>query len=103
MSLTSNLRDLVVNSPRCHQVYYKNIWQAQNFPFLSQTLFYENGTLYNQTLILNENLEVDKTLLLEQGLPFYAATWVVQLLTTNLGMAATFTYVTELMQNRLHD
>ncbi|VDC00489.1 unnamed protein product [Peniophora sp. CBMAI 1063] len=74
-------------------VYYKNIWQAQSFPFLSQTLFYENGTLYNQTLILNEKLEVDKTLLMEQGLPFYAATWVVQLLSTNLGMAATFTHI----------
>ncbi|KZV71079.1 OPT superfamily oligopeptide transporter [Peniophora sp. CONT] len=74
-------------------VYYKDIWKAQSFPFLSQTLFYENGTLYNQTLILNENLEVDKTLLEEQGLPFYAATWVVQLLTTNLGMAATFTHI----------
>ncbi|KZV70159.1 OPT superfamily oligopeptide transporter [Peniophora sp. CONT] len=74
-------------------VYYKNIWQARNFPFLSQTLFYENGTLYNQTLILNEDLEVDKTLLEEQGLPFYAATWVVQLLATNLGMAATFTHI----------
>ncbi|KAI0317705.1 OPT oligopeptide transporter protein-domain-containing protein [Amylostereum chailletii] len=74
-------------------VYYKNIWDAKNFPFLSQTLFYENGTLYNQTLILNENLEVDKTLLAEQGLPFYSATWVTQLLSTNLGMAATFTHL----------
>ncbi|KAI0057185.1 OPT superfamily oligopeptide transporter [Artomyces pyxidatus] len=74
-------------------VYYKNIWDAQNFPFLSQTLFYENGTEYNQTLILNDQYEVDKTLLAEQGLPFYASTWVVQLLTTNLGMAATFTHI----------
>ncbi|KAI0049000.1 OPT oligopeptide transporter [Auriscalpium vulgare] len=79
-------------------VYYKNIWDAKTFPFLSQTLFYENGTEYNQTLILNSNYEVDKTLLAEQGLPFYAATWVVQLLTTNLGMAATFTHI--LLWNR---
>jgi len=41
---------------------------------LSQELFYPNGTLYNQTLILNENLEVDPALLAEQGLPFYAGT-----------------------------
>ncbi len=27
------------------------------------------------------------------GLPFYASTWVVQLLATNLGMAATFTHL----------
>ncbi|KAI0266365.1 OPT oligopeptide transporter protein-domain-containing protein [Gloeopeniophorella convolvens] len=74
-------------------VYYKNIWNAKSLPFLSQTLFYQNGTEYNQTLILNSNYEVDKTLLAEQGLPYYSATWVVQLLTTNLGMAATFTHI----------
>ncbi|KAF8150696.1 OPT oligopeptide transporter protein-domain-containing protein [Crassisporium funariophilum] len=74
-------------------VYYKNIWESKSFPFLSQELFYANGTVYNQLLILNENLEVDQTLLAQQGLPFYAGTWVVQLLTTNLGMAATFTHL----------
>jgi OPT oligopeptide transporter protein len=51
-----------------------------------------------QLLILNSNYEVDPTLLAEQGLPFYASTWVVQLLTTNLGMAATFTHL--LLWNR---
>ncbi|KAJ7650113.1 OPT oligopeptide transporter protein-domain-containing protein [Roridomyces roridus] len=79
-------------------VYYRNIWEAKNFPFLSQLLFYENGTEYNQLLILNENLEVDPNLLAQQGLPFYAATWVVNLLATNLGMAATFTHL--LLWNR---
>ncbi|TFK74138.1 OPT superfamily oligopeptide transporter [Pluteus cervinus] len=74
-------------------VYYGNIWQSKNFPFLSQELFYENGTLYDQLLILNDNFEVDPTLLAEQGLPFYAGSWVVQLLVTNLGMAATFTHL----------
>lgn len=79
-------------------VYYKNIWKAQNFPFLSQLLFYENGTVYDQLLILNDQLEVDPTLLAEQGIPFYASTWVVGLLSTNLGMAATFTHL--LLWNR---
>ncbi|EIW74041.1 OPT oligopeptide transporter [Coniophora puteana RWD-64-598 SS2] len=74
-------------------VYYMNIWKAQNFPFLSQLLFYENGTPYNQTLILNANYEVDPALLAEQGLPWYAATWVVALIATNLGLGATFTHL----------
>ncbi|KDR78980.1 hypothetical protein GALMADRAFT_224231 [Galerina marginata CBS 339.88] len=74
-------------------VYYKNIWQSKSFPFLSQELFYANGTVYDQLLILNDKLEVDPTLLAEQGLPFYAGTWVVQLLTTNLGMGATFAHL----------
>ncbi|KAJ7031406.1 OPT oligopeptide transporter protein-domain-containing protein [Mycena alexandri] len=79
-------------------VYYNNIWNAKDFPFLSQELFYANGSVYDQLLILNDNFEVDPTLLAEQGLPFYASTWVVQLLTTNLGMAATFTHL--LLWNR---
>ncbi|KAF9241516.1 OPT oligopeptide transporter protein-domain-containing protein [Melanogaster broomeanus] len=74
-------------------VYYNNIWKAENFPFLSQLLYYENGTQYNQTLILNSNFEVDPTLLAEQGLPYYSSTWVINLLVTNLGLAATFTHL----------
>ncbi|KAJ7903340.1 OPT oligopeptide transporter [Mycena olivaceomarginata] len=79
-------------------VYYNNIWNAKTFPFLSQTLFYANGSVYDQLLILNDKFEVDPTLLAEQGLPFYSSTWVVQLLATNLGMAATFTHL--LLWNR---
>ncbi|KAG0699662.1 OPT oligopeptide transporter protein-domain-containing protein [Suillus ampliporus] len=74
-------------------VFYNNIWESQNFPFLAQLLFYENGTIYNQTLIMNSNYEVDPTLVAEQGLPFYAGTWIIALLSTNLGLAATFTHL----------
>ncbi|KAG6916052.1 hypothetical protein DXG01_008625 [Tephrocybe rancida] len=81
-------------------VYYRNIWESKSFPFLSQELFYANGTVYDQLRILNDKFEVDRDLLLQEGLPFYAGTWVVQLLTTNLGMAATFTHL--LLWNR-HD
>ncbi|KAG2138157.1 OPT oligopeptide transporter protein-domain-containing protein [Suillus cothurnatus] len=84
-------------------VYYNNIWKAQNFPFLSQLLFYENGSLYDQTLILNSNYEVDPTLLAEQDVPYYSSTWVVYLLSQNLasspnGLGATFTHL--LLWNR---
>jgi len=58
---------------------------------LPQELFDENGTIYDQRLILNNKLEVDPTLLAQQGLPFYAGTWVVYLLTSNIGITATFT------------
>ncbi|KIK99289.1 hypothetical protein PAXRUDRAFT_132372 [Paxillus rubicundulus Ve08.2h10] len=79
-------------------VFYNNTWKAQNFPFLSQLLFYENGTVYNQSLILDANYQVDPTLLAEQGLPYYASSWVVYLLSMNLGLAATFTHL--LLWNR---
>jgi OPT family small oligopeptide transporter len=75
-------------------VYYKNIWQSKSFPFLTQELFnISDGGIYNQTLILNDKFEVDKTLLAEQGLPYYAGTWIVYLLTSNLGLGATFTHL----------
>lgn len=47
---------------------------------------------------MNANLEVDPTLLAEQGLPYYAGTWIVYLLATNMGLAATFTHL--LLWNR---
>ncbi|KAG1756630.1 OPT oligopeptide transporter protein-domain-containing protein [Suillus paluster] len=74
-------------------VFYTNIWESQNFPFLAQLLFYENGTVYDQTLIMNSNYEVDPALVAEQGLPYYAGTWIINLLSTNLGLAATFTHL----------
>ncbi|KAF8843576.1 OPT superfamily oligopeptide transporter [Paxillus ammoniavirescens] len=74
-------------------VFYSNTWKAQNFPMLSQLLFYENGTIYDQSLILDANYEVDPTLLAEQGLPYYAPTWVVYLLAMNLGLGATITHL----------
>ena len=45
-------------------VYYMNIWNAQDFPFLSQLLFSNTSnstvyTEYNQSALLNTNNEVD--------------------------------------------
>jgi OPT oligopeptide transporter protein len=56
------------------------------------------GTLYNQLLILNDKFEVDATLLRQQGLPYYASTWVISLIAWNLGVAATITHL--LLWNR---
>lgn len=53
--------------------YARNVWNAQNFPFLSQLLFYENGTEYEQLAILNPDFTLNNTALEVQGLPWYAA------------------------------
>lgn len=74
-------------------VFYGNVWKARNFPFLSQVLFYENGTLYDQSLIMDVDYQVDSELVAEQGLPYYASTWVVYLIATNLALAATITHL----------
>ena len=99
--------------PSC-VLYYPLTRSCTYVEQLSQELFNFDGTLYNQTLILNSNFEVDPTLLDEVGLvchlfdfkkrkkpivhhcsvqPYYAGSWVVQLLTTNLGLGATFTHL----------
>jgi hypothetical protein len=44
---------------------------------------------------------VDPTLLAQQGLPYYAGTWVVYLLSSNMGLAATFTHLLLWNQNDL--
>ena len=49
------------------------MWHAQNFPFLSQLLYYENGTRYDQLRILNDDYTLNYDKLRQQGLPWYAA------------------------------
>lgn len=53
--------------------YARNVWHAQNFPFLTQLLFYENGTRYSQLAILNDDFTLNSTKLEQEGLPYYAA------------------------------
>ncbi|SCZ97545.1 BZ3500_MvSof-1268-A1-R1_Chr4-3g07241 [Microbotryum saponariae] len=47
--------------------YFGNAWNAKNYPFLGQNLFYENGTRYHQNLILDAHFNLNKTALAEQG------------------------------------
>ena len=80
-------------------VYYNNIWEAKSMPFLSQELFNltaSNTTyfsVYNQSLILNDKFEIDFDALEIQGVPYLTATYVAYILTTNMGLTATITYM----------
>lgn len=79
-------------------VYYSNIWDAKNFPFMSQDLFYQDSTpgnflIYNQSLILDSANKLDPAALAVQGIPRMSATYVVYLIATNLSVASTFTYM----------
>ncbi|RAH47085.1 OPT family oligopeptide transporter [Aspergillus brunneoviolaceus CBS 621.78] len=79
-------------------VYYGNIWRSQDFPFLSQLLYYgdsnsTNYNAYNQTLILNADYTVDPQALQEQGLPWLTGTYVAYLITSNMGLTATLTHM----------
>jgi hypothetical protein len=63
-------------------LWYGNVWRAQDFPFLSQTLFRteSNGTYwkeYDQMAILNADNTINEEKLEAYGLPYMTATYIV--------------------------
>ncbi|KAF2401938.1 OPT superfamily oligopeptide transporter [Trichodelitschia bisporula] len=79
-------------------IYYGNIWNSYNLPFLNQGLWTEasNSTYFvpfNQTIILNDNYEVDMAKVMQQGLPYFTGTFAAYILATNLSITATFTHL----------
>jgi OPT oligopeptide transporter protein len=79
-------------------LYYGNVWNAQNFPFLSQLLFdpSSNATTcapYNQKLIFNSNNEIDPAKLKDVGVPWLTATYIGALITNNMGFSTTITHM----------
>ncbi|KAM7183157.1 OPT oligopeptide transporter domain containing protein [Rhypophila sp. PSN 637] len=73
--------------------YYANLWNAQTFPFLAQTLFQANGSDYNQLQILGKNNEVDPELLKAYGLPWFATSQALSLMVFNIGITAAIVHV----------
>lgn len=79
-------------------LYYGNIWRAQDFPFLSQLLFdgSSNSTVfteYNLTAILNSKNEIDTAAVAELGIPYMTPTYIAYLITSNMGLTATFVHM----------
>ncbi|KAJ7760866.1 peptide transporter MTD1 [Mycena maculata] len=74
-------------------VYANNVWSAQSFPWLSQELFYENGTQYDQLAILDDSFRLNKTALEVQGLPWFASSNVLYSIGANLSIGATIMHV----------
>ncbi|KAF9031336.1 peptide transporter MTD1 [Hymenopellis radicata] len=73
--------------------YARNTFNGQNFPFLSQALFYENGSLYDQLSILDDNFRLDEAKLDVVGLPWFASSQVLTKIGSNLAIGATITHV----------
>src|ERR1700761_7799631 len=79
-------------------VYYGNVWNSRNFPFLSQLLYAKDSTAekyvqFNQTAILDKDYIVDSNLLQEQGIPYFTGSFVVYLISTNVAITATFAHL----------
>ncbi|KAJ6503361.1 OPT oligopeptide transporter [Mycena vitilis] len=73
--------------------YATNAWKAQNFPFLSQILFYENGTEYQQDLILNDDFTLNHEKLAVQGLPWFSTSYAISKVGGSLSFGATITHM----------
>ncbi|SCZ88960.1 BZ3500_MvSof-1268-A1-R1_Chr1-1g00857 [Microbotryum saponariae] len=73
--------------------YVNDVWRAKSFPFLSQQLFYENGTEYDQLSILNPDFSLNQTLLEQQGIPWYATSNAIYYLGSNLAIGASLSHV----------
>ncbi|SCV68960.1 BQ2448_1980 [Microbotryum intermedium] len=73
--------------------YYGNVWNTRQLPMLGSTLFYGNGSLYNQSLILDQDHQLNKTALAIQGLPSFTWTRAVYNIGTNLSITASIVHV----------
>jgi len=74
-------------------VYARNVWHSQNFPFISQNLFFENGTIYDQNLILNPDLSLNRTAYEIYGQPWQSGSTIIYNLGVNLSIGATFVHI----------
>ncbi|PCH44089.1 peptide transporter MTD1, partial [Wolfiporia cocos MD-104 SS10] len=74
-------------------IFATNVWHSQNFPFISQNLFYENGTIYDQTLILNADQSLNKTAYAIYGQPWQSGSTVIYNLGINMSIGATFVHI----------
>lgn len=78
--------------------YYGNLWNAQNFPFLSQVLFNEasnstNPIQWNQTVVIGSDNLIDPEALAVEGLPWFATSYALNILVSNMAITAGITHI----------
>lgn len=79
-------------------IYYGNLWNSQNFPFLSQLLYDNSSNFttyspYNLSLILNPDNTINTAAVTENGVPYLTGTYIGYLITTNMGITAAFVHM----------
>ncbi|KAJ6449375.1 OPT oligopeptide transporter [Mycena sanguinolenta] len=89
MSLYAGVGVCMLSFCLCYQM---NTWNTQNFPFLSQLLYYENGTQYDQLAILNPDFTLNYDKLAVQGLPWYAASQLLYKVSRTIYIGAAVTH-----------
>ncbi|OBZ87939.1 Oligopeptide transporter 7 [Choanephora cucurbitarum] len=78
-------------------LYHNNVWNAQSFPFLSNSIFQllPNGTsiVYPQHLILNPDNSLNQTAIEELGRPHFTTVAAIGYVLLNIGVTASIAHV----------
>lgn len=79
-------------------LYHSNVWDAQKYPFLSNSIFLYNETLgksevYPQHLVLNPDNSLNQTRLDEIGRPSFPTASAVGYVFINMAVTASFAHV----------
>lgn len=73
-------------------IYYGNVWSAKSFPFMSTSIFADNGKRYNQSAVFVGGI-LDKSKLEEVGYPNVTGTYAWGMLMRNAAIGALVTHV----------
>ncbi|KAJ5757700.1 uncharacterized protein N7511_006394 [Penicillium nucicola] len=74
-------------------LWYSNTWSAKTFPFMSTSLFRENGTVLHTMSILNEDGIIDSKKLQDTSLPFLSSSAVWVFFCSNMAIGALIIHV----------
>lgn len=74
-------------------LYYGNAWNAKTFPFMSTSLFQDDGHKFKQSAVIGADLKIDPAKLQQVGLPNLTATTIFAYLTQNMAIGALITHV----------
>ncbi|CAO0800669.1 unnamed protein product [Mucor circinelloides] len=78
-------------------IYYHDVWHAQSFPFLSNSIFQllPNGTsvIYPQHKVLAPDNSLNQTALEEVGRPYFSAWGAIQYIIINFAVTASITHI----------
>ncbi|KAJ7284604.1 OPT oligopeptide transporter protein-domain-containing protein [Mycena rebaudengoi] len=73
--------------------YYANVFNGRDLPFMSNSLFAEDGSTYNQSQVVTTDFHLNATAVETVGLPRYASSYAISQLCFNLSLGAAVTYV----------
>ncbi|KAG7087781.1 hypothetical protein E1B28_013722 [Marasmius oreades] len=77
----------------CVATYATNIWNAQRYPFLGQLLYRENGSEYDQIMILNDDFTLNEQKLSDYGLPWFTTSAAIAKIGSSISLGASVTHI----------